>query len=447
MYNFLPHDENTRKEMLSDLGYSSIEDLFSNIKSEIRLKEDFSKIPNGISEMEAKKKLEELANKNTSASKSLSFLGGGTYNRYIPSAISTVIGRSEFLTSYTPYQPEVSQGTLQVIYEYQSMICNLTGMDVANASVYDGGSACAEAILMASRITNKKKVLIAPTLNPEYLEVIKTYCYGGDLQIEIMPFQEGKTDFKSLEDTSSREYAAILIQNPNYLGCIEEVFKISETCQKIGAKFIVCVDPVSLALLKSPSEYGADIVVGDVQPLGIPMSMGGPHGGFIACKSQYTRQIPGRIAGMTNDRDGETAFTLTLQTREQHIRRAKATSNICSNQALMAVAATTYLSLLGPEGLKEVALISTQRAHYLADKINSISGFKVLYPDFVYEIVVKIEQIDVNFLLKELKKQNILAGIKLDKYNNLKNCLLICVTEMNSIEDIDRFVENLQNIR
>ena len=390
-----------------------------------------------------KRKLIETANKNIG--NSISFLGGGAYRRFIPACIATVVERSEFLTSYTPYQPEVSQGTLQVMYEFQSMICNLTGMDVANASVYDGATACAEAVLMASRITGKTKALISQALNPDYKSVIETYCYGADIKIDYIPEKEGITDINKLEEMHN-DHACILVQNPNYLGCAENLSEIPEIAKNIGAKIIMSVDPVSLALLKSPSAYGADIVVGDIQPLGIPVSFGGPYGGFISCRTEYLRQLPGRIAGMTKDRDGKTAFTLTLQAREQHIRRAKATSNICTNQALMALAATTYLSVMGPEGLKEVALISAQRAHYLAEKINEIPGLRVLFNNFLYEFVLE-SKISTDKLLKELEESNILAGIKLDKkFKQYKNCILVCVTEMNSINELEILVEKLKEI-
>lgn len=443
MYNFLPHTDKTRDDMLKETGLAFMEDLFSNINPEIRLKGELN-IPEGISEFEAQKKLTKLAERNLSLKNCVSFLGGGTYNRFIPACINTIIERSEFITSYTPYQPEVSQGTLQAIYEYQSMICNLTGMDAANASVYDGASAAAEAILMASRITNKEKALVASTLNPQYKAVIETYCYGEGINIEYLDIKDGKT---CLNDLNPDEYSCILIQNPNYLGCVEDVYTISEACQRLKSKFIVCADPVSLALLKSPADYGADIVVGDIQPLGIGMAYGGPHCGFIACKSQYIRQMPGRIVGMTKDRDGQRAFTLTLQTREQHIKRAKATSNICSNQALMALAATVYLSVVGPEGLKEIATISAQRAHYLADKINEIPGFKVLFNDFLYEFIVKLDSLSSEELIKKLEEQNILAGIKLDKYfKEFENCILLCVTEMNEVNDINRLIDSLKEL-
>ncbi len=444
MYSFLPHTDETRKEMLNDIGLGSIEDLFANIPKEACFKEDLN-IPEGISELEVKKRLQKLTSNNKTASDCISFLGGGTYNRYIPTCISTIIQRSEFITSYTPYQPEVSQGTLQVIYDYQSMICNMTGMEVANASVYDGATACSEAILMACRITKRSKALVSYALNPDYKQVIETYCYGVGIEIKYTGFSEGKSQLS--EEINLDDYACVLIQNPNYFGTAENMAEISAKVKVSKAKLIICADIISLAVLKSPSEYNADIVVGDLQQLGLGMNFGGPHCGFIACKNEYLRQIPGRIVGLTKDRDGNDAFTLTIQTREQHIKREKATSNICSNQALMALAATVYLSVVGPEGLKEVANISIQRAHYLAEKLDEISGIKVLYPDFLNEFVIKLETVKVDDLIKKLEAENILVGINLEKkFPELENCILIAVTEMNEVADIDRFAETIKNM-
>jgi len=442
LHNFLPHTEETRQEMIKEIGLNSVKDLFSNIPKEAKVEN--LNIPDGLSELEAKKCLMTLANKNKSAQNCISFLGGGTYNRYVPSCINTIIQRSEFITAYTPYQPEVSQGTLQVIYDYQSMLCNLTGMDVANASVYDGATACAEAVLMACRITKKAKALVSYALNPDYKQVIETYCYGAGIEVEYLPLLGGKTNISS---ESFDDYACVLIQNPNYLGCVENLVEISEKVKSSKAKLIICADIVSLALLKPPSEYNADIVVGDLQQLGLGMNFGGPHCGFIACKNEYLRQIPGRIVGLSKDRDDNDAFTLTIQTREQHIKREKATSNICSNQALMALAATVYLSVVGAEGLKEVANISAQRAHYLAEKLSEISGIKVLYSDFLNEFVIKIDSMPADELIKKLEAENILAGINLGKkFKELENCILIAVTEINDVQDIDKFVETVAKV-
>jgi len=458
MQNFLPHTDETRQEMLNEIGLNSTEELFSNIPKEARANN--LSIPDGLSELEAKKHLVNLANKNKTAQSCISFLGGGTYNRYIPSCISTIVQRSEFITAYTPYQPEVSQGTLQVIYDYQSMLCNLTGMDVANASVYDGASACAEAVLMACRITKKTKALISYVLNPDYKQVIETYCYGAGIEIEYFGFPDCHSEGFSPKNLSNdgisqmdrsfaslrmtEDYACVLIQNPNYLGCVENLAEISEKINNSKAKLIICADIVSLAVLKNPSEYNADIVVGDLQQLGLGMNFGGPHCGFIACKNAYLRQMPGRIVGLSKDRDDNDAFTLTIQTREQHIKREKATSNICSNQALMALTATVYLSVVGSEGLKEVANISAQRAHYLAEKLNEISGIKVLYSDFLNEFVIKVDSMPADELIKKLEEKNILAGINLGKkFKELENCILLAVTEMNEVQDIEKFVSVL----
>ena len=443
MHNFLPHTKETRQEMLNAIGLNSIEDLFINIPEEAKINN--LSIPEGLSELEAKKRLQELANKNKTTQNCISFLGGGTYNRYIPSCINTITQRSEFITAYTPYQPEVSQGTLQVIYDYQSMLCNLTGMDVANASVYDGATACAEALLMASRITKKTKALVSYVLNPDYKKVILTYCYGAGIEIEYLNISEGHSEIS--DEINLDDYACVLIQNPNYLGCTENLVKISEKTINSKAKLIICADIVSLAILNNPSKYNADIVVGDLQQLGLGMNYGGPHCGFIACKNEYLRQIPGRIVGLSKDRDGSDAFTLTIQTREQHIKREKATSNICSNQALMALTATIYLSVTGPEGLKEIANISVQRAHYLAEKLNEIKGIKVLYSDFLNEFVIKVESVSADELIKKLEAENILAGINLgNKFKEFEDCILVAITEMNEVQDIDKFISVLKEL-
>lgn len=448
MYNFLPHSEETRKEMLAEIGIDKVEDLFYNIDAGARLRESLN-IADGISELEVQKKLAQLSGKNKNASNSTFFIGGGTYNRFIPACINTIAQRFEFITAYTPYQPEISQGTLQVMYEYQTMISNLTGMDVSNASVYDAATACAEAILMASRATRKFRALVPSTISPEYAKVIETYCYGAGIEVDFLPAKEGIIDIdrlKSIDDLD--EYACILVQTPNYLGCIESVHEISQICKESKPLFVVCADPTSLSVVEAPGNYGADIVVGDVQPLGIPMSFGGPHGGFIATTKKYMRQLPGRIAGMTEDEDGKRAFTLTLQAREQHIRREKATSNICSNQALVSLCSTVYMSVMGFEGIKEAACTSIQRAHYLADKISGVKGFKVLYDNYLNEFVVRVnDNISIDELLSELEQKNIFGGIKLeDNFEQFKNCILICVTEMNNIDDIYLFINSLNEI-
>lgn len=408
MKNFLAHNDEIRKEMLEEISCASIEDLFKHIPVKMK---SFD-LPEAMSELETQKLVKTLANKNKTDY--VSFIGGGCYNKFIPAAISQVAQRFEFLTAYTPYQPEISQGTLQVMYEYQSMICMLTGMDVANASVYDGGSACAEAISMACRISRKHNALVSNRLNPEYKEVIKTYAWGAG--IELVWFDE--------IPENNADYACVLVQNPDYYGELT-------TITSVDTLLIVCTTPASLSVIKPPVE--ADIVVGDIQTLGIPMSFGGPHAGFMACKEKYMRQLPGRLAGKTIDADGNIAYTLTLQTREQHIRREKATSNICSNQALVALEAALYLSLLGEKGFKQTGILSANLAHSLAKKLSE-KGYKVLNKNFFNEFVLEVNNADE--FLSKLKSNNILGGLKLDD-----NKILVCATEMNTEEEIEEYVK------
>lgn len=408
MKNFLAHNDEIRKEMLEEISCASIEDLFKHIPVKMK---SFD-LPEAMSELETQKLVKTLANKNKTDY--VSFIGGGCYNKFIPAAISQVAQRFEFLTAYTPYQPEISQGTLQIMYEYQSMICMLTGMDVANASVYDGGSACAEAISMACRISRKHNALVSNRLNPEYKEVIKTYAWGAG--IELVWFDE--------IPENNADYACVLVQNPDYYGELT-------TITSVDTLLIVCTTPASLSVIKPPVE--ADIVVGDIQTLGIPMSFGGPHAGFMACKEKYMRQLPGRLAGKTLDADGNIAYTLTLQTREQHIRREKATSNICSNQALVALEAALYLSLLGEKGFKQTGILSANLAHSLAEKLSE-KGYKVLNKNFFNEFVLEVNNADE--FLSKLKSNNILGGLKLDD-----NKILVCTTEMNTEEEIEEYVK------
>lgn len=408
MKNFLAHNDEIRKEMLEEISCASIEDLFKHIPVKMK---SFD-LPEAMSELETQKSVKKLANKNKTDY--VSFIGGGCYNKFVPAAISQVAQRFEFLTAYTPYQPEISQGTLQIMYEYQSMICMLTGMDVANASVYDGGSACAEAISMACRISRKHNALVSNKLNPEYKEVIKTYAWGAG--IELVWFDE--------IPENNADFACVLVQNPDYYGELT-------TITSVNTLLIVCTTPASLSVIKPPVE--ADIVVGDIQTLGIPMSFGGPHAGFMACKEKYMRQLPGRLAGKTLDADGNIAYTLTLQTREQHIRREKATSNICSNQALVALEAALYLSLLGEKGFKQTGILSANLAHSLAEKLSE-KGYKILNKNFFNEFVVEVNNADE--FLSKLKSNNILGGLKLDD-----NKILVCATEMNTEEEIEEYVK------
>lgn len=407
MKNFIAHSEEERQEMLNAISCNSVDDLFKTLP----IKMTDLKLDEPLSEMQTQKKVKTLAKKNNIDY--VSFLGGGAYNKFIPAAIAQVAQRFEFLTAYTPYQPEISQGTLQVMYEFQTMICRLTGMDVSNASVYDGATACAEALSMAVRLKKKSKVLVSDKLNPEYKQVIKTYMWAANIELDW---------FETLPENTA-DYSAVLIQNPDFYG---EVTKLPS----VDTLLIVCTRLSALSILKPPVD--ADIVVGDIQELGIPMEFGGPHAGFLACKDKYVRQLPGRIAGRTVDADGNQAFTLTLQTREQHIRREKATSNICSNQALVALCATLYLSLLGEKGFKQTGIMSNNLAHKLSNKLAE-KGIKTLNKEFYSEFLVEVKNSD-NFLAK-LKENNIIGGLKIDETK-----VLISVTEMNTEEEIDTYV-------
>lgn len=412
MKNFIAHTDEIREQMLQEISCSSVDNLFSQIP--VKFKE--FNMSNPLSELETQRRIKALAKKNKT--EYANFIGGGVYNKFIPAAVNYVAQRFEFLTAYTPYQPEISQGTLQIIYEYQTMISRLTGMDIANASMYDGGSACAEAVLMAHRIAKgkKNKALISNRLNPEYKEVVKTYCWAQDIELEW--FDEIP------EDVS--EYFAVLIQYPDYYGEITPIVKPDTT-------LIVCANLSALSVIEPPRE--ADIVVGDIQPLGIPMNFGGPHAGYMACKETYMRQMPGRLVGRTVDADGKQAFTLTIQTREQHIKREKATSNICSNQSLIALSATLYLSLLGEKGFKQTGVISANLAHALSRMLKG-KGIRTMNTSFFNEFVVEVD--DADGYLAKLKEANILGGIKLDKHR-----VLVCATEMNTEEDILNYIEAL----
>lgn len=414
MKNFLVHNEKTTQEMCEAIGISKVEDLFKQIPQSVRMSE--LDLPEGLSEMETQRKVKNLAKSNKSDF--ISFLGGGIYNKFVPACINQVASRFEFNTAYTPYQPEISQGTLQVMYEFQTMICRLTGMDISNATVYDAGTACAEAILMACRISKKYKVCVLNSLNPEYKRVIETYTNSQGIEV----------DWVDEIPQATKDYAGVLVQTPNYYG---EIIQPKE----VECLSIICCDPSSLAILKTPAEMGADIAVGDIQTLGIPMNFGGPSAGFIACREKLMRQLPGRLAGRTVDKDGKQAFCLTIQTREQHIKREKATSNICSNQALIGLCATLYLSVMGNKGFRQASYLSTKNAHILADKLKA-KGYKILNTNFFNEFVLEVPNAD-DFLAK-LESNNILGGIKLDDKK-----ILVATTEMNSDEDIDLYIKSI----
>ena len=427
--------------MLQSIGVESFEQLVDNIPSELRMKGNLS-LPENLSEYETELLLNERACKNQTA---VSFLGGGVYDHYIPAVIDTIISRSEFYTAYTPYQPEISQGTLGSIYEFQSMISELTAMDVTNASMYEGGSALAEAMLLACSNTGNKKVLVAGSLNNRYRTILGTYSRNNDIECAEIPVDNFKIDIKFLKEKLDNEIAAVIIQNPNYYGYLEEVFEIGELLKDYKALYISLYDPVSLGLLAPPGEYQADIAIAEGQSLGIRQNFGGPFLGLFSASNELIRKMPGRIVGMTRDVDGNQGFVLTLQTREQHIRREKATSNICTNSGLMALTATVYLSLLGKKGMKKIANLIIQKSHYLADKLESVNGIKkAANHSFFKEFPVRLS-VPVELVLKELKNIGIFGGINLEKYG-YKNHLLIAVTEKRTVKELDLFVTEMNRI-
>ncbi|MFC1540672.1 aminomethyl-transferring glycine dehydrogenase subunit GcvPA [Candidatus Margulisiibacteriota bacterium] len=418
---YIPHTAKDQQALLACVNKTSLEALFDDVPEKVRVKKELV-LPGPLSEPEL---LEELAALSSSSALSSSFLGGGCYEHFIPSAVKHIVSRSEFYTAYTPYQAEASQGALQAIYEYQSMLCELTGMDVANASMYDGATALAEAALLAVRATGRKEIVVSSAVHPDHRQVLKTYAQGSDLTIkEVLLDKEGRTgDWR--QETGDRT-ACVIIQQPNFFGCIEDIKGLAEKVHTAGALLIVSVDPISLGLLKAPGDYGADIVVGEGQALGNPRAFGGPGLGLFAVKQALVRQLPGRLSGRTTDLDGKRGFCLTLQTREQHIRRERAPSNICSNEALAALAAAAYLSLMGKNGLRAVAELCLQKANYLKKKL----GKKIVFstPSFK-EFVVRTKEP---------------VGLDLEVfYPELKGCRLICVTELAKKADLDKLAVTL----
>ncbi|MED1472650.1 aminomethyl-transferring glycine dehydrogenase subunit GcvPA, partial [Bacillus salipaludis] len=375
-YRYLPDTEQDKKEMLDFLGMSSIEELFEDIPSELRLKGELT-IPEADPEPILMKKMNQLAASNLNANQYPTFLGAGTYDHYIPSVVDHMISRSEFYTAYTPYQPEISQGELQAIFEFQTMVCELTGMDVANSSMYDGFTSLAEAASLAVASTRRSKVVISKAVHPESRAILNTVAKGQEYSVEEVSLDTDVTDLEQLKAQVDKDTAAVIVQYPNFFGSIEDLTEIKNIANEVGALFIVSSNPLALALLQSPGKLGADIVVGDMQPLGVPMSFGGPHCGYFAVKQKYMRKIPGRIVGQTHDEQGRRGFVLTLQAREQHIRRDKATSNICSNQALNALASSICMSALGKNGVREMAQQNIEKADYMAKSLQN-KGFNVL---------------------------------------------------------------------
>ncbi len=438
---FIANTDRDREEMLKSAGAASFDDLVAAVPPELRLREPLD-LPPAMTEPAVQQLLERIAAENVSAGTHVSYLGGGAYDHYVPPAVNTIASRSEFYTAYTPYQAEVSQGTLQAIYEYQSMTCRLYGMDTANASLYDGATALAEAVSMAMSATGRSKVVVAGRLHPNSVHVLRTFIEAGDDRAVLQnTIQDGVCDSERLEKAVDESVAAVIVQQPNFYGCLEPVERIGEIARENGALFIVSADPISLGILEAPGNYGADIAVGEGQALGSALNFGGPYLGIFAVKRDYVRKIPGRLVGMTKDRDGEDGFILTLQTREQHIRREKATSNICTNQALNALQAVVYLSLLGKQGLVEVAEHCLQKSHYLAEKIAGLPGYSLEYAQpFFREFVVRTP-LPAGEVIANMLEEGIHAGYDLSAVG--EEGLLIAVTEKRTKEQLDDFVRKL----
>jgi glycine dehydrogenase subunit 1 len=442
---YIPHTPGDVARMLERIGVGSLEELFVEIPASARLNRPLD-LPPALAESDLVRELKALASRNATPESHLSFLGGGAYQHFIPAAVDQLISRSEFYTAYTPYQPEISQGTLQAIFEFQTLICQLTGMEAANASMYDGASACAEAALMAVRLTKRRKVLVSRALNPRWRAVIATYCRYVDLDVvEVGYTADGRTDLDDLAGKLDGQTAAVIAGYPNYFGVVEDLAALAGLAQGAGAKLVAGVaEGVALGLLKSPGELGADIVAGEGQSFGIPVSFGGPYVGFFAARMKDVRAMPGRLVGETLDRDGKRGFVLTLSTREQHIRREKATSNICSNQGLCALTATVFLSLLGKQGLREMARQNLAKAAYAREQLTRVAGLKLAFaaPTF-NEFVVRSQQ-PVAQVLAALEQQGILGGIPLGAdYPELADAFLVCVTEQNRRADIDALAKAL----
>lgn len=443
---FTPHTPEDKKRILERIGLKSIEELFTSIPEELRLKEELA-LPAGLSEPEVVKVLKSLSERNTTIDELVCFAGGGAYDHYIPRVIDTIISRPEFYTAYTPYQAEVSQGTLQVIYEFQSMICRLFQMEVTNASMYDCASALAETVHMARDITGKQKVLVAESVNPRYREVVATYAHGLNVPIVTIPVTTDLvTDPADVESSIDKDTAAVIVQHPNFFGYLEPVREIARIAGDFGALFVISVDPISLGIIAPPGAYGADIAVAEGQSLGIPLSFGGPYLGIFTTRKKYIRHMPGRLVARTTDVTGATGYVLALQTREQHIRRERATSNICTNQALCALAALVYLVWAGREGITEVARQCLAKAHYLARAIEKIPGFKpILGKRFFREFVVQTP-VPAQELVSAGIGHKILAGIDLGQFNpDWRNWLLVAVTEKRSQTELDRYIDFLKN--
>jgi glycine dehydrogenase subunit 1 len=445
--SYLSLSDQDKKEMLARMGVASVDDLFCCIPDAVRLKRPLD-LPAAQSEIELVRTIEAIGRKNAGTGL-LSFLGGGAYEHFIPTVVDYLSSRGEFVSPYTPYQPEVSQGSLQVIFEFQTLICQLTGLDIANASLYEGGTAVAEAVLMAQRVTGRNKVVLARSLHPQFREVVRTYIKSLGVEAVEVPFgPDGRIDGAALAQALDDGTAAVVYQSPNFFGVVEDVKALSDAAHGVKAMSVAIVaEAVSLGLLEAPGALGADIVTGEAQSLGIPLSFGGPYLGFMACRKEFLRQMPGRVAGQTSDKDGQRGFVLTLATREQHIRRERATSNICTNQALCALRATIFMETLGKQGLREMAWQNVQKAAYAADRLTAVRGVKKVFSGPVFnEFAVALPKpwpvVDA-----ALKAKGLIGGYGLEPaYPELRNAALVCVTEMRTKDQIDRLAQALEEV-
>jgi glycine dehydrogenase subunit 1 len=436
--SFIPNTDRDREEMLKVVGVPDFNALIEEIPQALRL-DSLLDLPPPLSEAEVLRLLKEMASRNRTGDL-ISFLGGGAYDHFIPSVIDHVISRSEFYTAYTPYQPEVSQGTLQAIYEFQSLIAELTEMEVANASLYDGGSALAEAVHFSRAATRRPEIILSHSINPHYARIVETYCRGLDVPIGIVPAAGGITDLDALRETVGAGTACVAVQHPNFFGCLEPVAEISDIVHGAGGLLVVSIDPVSLGVLVPPGRYGCDVAVGEGQALGIPQNLGGPYLGLFACRRDLVRLLPGRLVGATTDSEGKRGYVLTLQTREQHIRRERATSNICTNEALCALAAAVYLSLMGRHGMRRIGELCLQKSHYLVGRLIEIEGVERRFDvPFFKECVLQLP-INAQLLIDRLLERGYLAGVDLGEFHDeLADSLLVAVTEQRTREEIDRF--------
>jgi len=436
---YLANTSEDQQAMLASIGVSSLDELFAGIPAELRLNRPLD-IPRALTELELTTHMQSLAAENRPAGSKVCFLGGGSYDHFIPAIVDYVGSRGEYYTSYTPYQPEASQGNLQVFFEYQTMICQLTGMDVSNASLYDGGSAATEAVLMAISSTGRQgRVVTAENVHPEYRQVLSTYLMHLGVELVTVPTPDGTLSPADLAAAVTNDTACVLLQQPNFFGCVEQIEALAKVAHDAGALFVVSVDPISLGILKRPGDYGADIVVAEGQSLGSPMSFGGPYLGIIACREKLIRRMPGRIVGQTVDRRGKRCWVLTLQTREQHIRREKATSNICTNQGLFALRATVYLAAMGPQGMREVAELCLRKSHYAKQQLTRGGQLAAAFSQPTFkEFVVRDVSGRVDELLGEASAAGFFAGVPLGRwYPELDDCFLVTVTEKRTKEEID----------